>query len=502
MPRLWEQGRENFPEEYALTQREAVRVGNAQRIINDVLKRYIATDERGNISYVLNSSSASAVYEAFNKKGPNFKNLVKLSERVLASEWYTLTIATEGKVLETAGPGYMVLYLVTRDSFAENKVVKAVREPIDKPIMSAAERKEAREQLGLAPGNRFLYPAEWEALLLISKIATVYTGESAPTQENTSIVKSAPVLMALISVEKNSIGRFDKTTKTVTYQAGGGVEITIPADAQGVIALNDPNAAKMLDLFQILAYKAGYADTLVSIPFREFMEIRGLKDIKSAKEQAHKAIDTLDNLSFTFTDKKGNMQRIALSQRTSGVSGRGIYFRYNQDYFGYLKATKEKTEYPMAMQRLSGRSYIFARWIIDQKRRNLGRDGNIENRVSVSKLLKISGLPQPNEVPSGHIKKRITLPFDKALEDIVNNGDIIAGFTYRHRGGRELTDEETETMWTDYNLFKSLVIETEWGSMEPEYSQIRERRAAHKAIAATSTEPKKKRGRPKKQPVK
>lgn len=140
MPRLWEQGRENFPEEYALTQREAVRVGNAQRIINDVLKRYIATDERGNISYVLNSSSASAVYEAFNKKGPNFKNLVKLSERVLASEWYTLTIATEEKVLETAGPGYMVLYLVTRDSFAENKVVKAVREPIDKPIMSAAER--------------------------------------------------------------------------------------------------------------------------------------------------------------------------------------------------------------------------------------------------------------------------------------------------------------------------------------------------------------------------
>ena len=91
------------------------------------------------------------------------------------------------------------------------------------------------------------------------------------------------------------------------------------------------------------------------------------------------------------------------------------------------------------------------------------------------------------------------LPLDKALEDIVNNGDIIAGFTYRHSGGRELTDEETETMWTDYNLFKSLVIETEWGSMEPEYSQIRERRAAHKAIAATSTTPKK-RGRPKKQP--
>lgn len=502
MPRVWQKGREDFPEEYALTQREAVRVGNAQRIINDVLKRYIATDEQGNISYVLNTSSAAAVGEAFKKKGPSFKNLVKLSQRVLASEWYTLTLATEEKVLDEAGPGFMVLYLVTRDSFAENKVVKAVREPIEGPLFNTVCMKELREQLGLADNNRFLYPAEWEALLLISKIATVYTGESAPTQENTSIVKSAPVLMALISVEKNSIGRFDKTTKTVTYQAGGGVEITIPADAQGVIALNDPNAAKMLDLLQILAYKAGYADTLVSIPFREFMEIRGLKDIKSAKEQAHKAIDTLDNLSFTFTDKKGNMQRIALSQRTSGVSGRGIYFRYNQDYFGYLKATKEKTEYPMAMQRLSGRSYIFARWIIDQKRRNLGRDGNIENRVSVSKLLKISGLPQPNEVPSGHIKKRITLPFDKALEDIVNNGDIIAGFTYRHRGGRELTDEETETMWTDYNLFKSLVIETEWGSMEPEYSQIRERRAAHKAIAATSTEPKKKRGRPKKQPIK
>src|SRR5699024_7229488 len=161
-----------------------------------------------------------------------------------------------------------------------------------------------------------------------------------------------------------------------------------------------------------------------------------------------------DNLSFTFTDRKGNMQRIALSQRTSGVSGRDIYFRYNQDYFGYLRATKEKTEYPEAMQRLSGRAYFLARWNIDQTRRHLGRDGNIENRVSVSKLLEIGGLPRPDEVPSGHIKKRITLPFDKALEDIVNNGEIIAGYTYRHSGGRELTDEELETMWTDYNLFK------------------------------------------------
>lgn len=507
MSLVWPDGRETYPEEYALTKRESVRVTTAKRIIDDVLTEFVGTDEAGNIAYVISPESAEAIRAALSRKWKTYTSLFKLARRVLSGDWYTLVLSTNEKVLDEAGPGYLAMYLITRQSYEKGQIESVVKEPVNKepgatPLSSANNAAEMREQLHLPAGSQFLYSAEWHTLILLDKLADSI---EAGTIEQVSIpkwrIKSNPLTMSLINVEKRSRspGRYDKNTSTITYQAGDNVKIVVPTDKDGVIALNDPNAAKMLDLLQVMAYETKYSDTMVSIPMREFMRIRGLKDAKHAKEQALKAIEALDALQFSYYTSKGDLDRFSLSQRRSKVDGRVIRFRFTQDYFSYIRQEKASIEYPKEMQSLPmrGSAYFFARRIIEQKRRNIGRASDIENRVSVASLLKCSRLPMPEDVPRGHIKKRITDPFDEALEAIVSSG-IISGYTYQHTGGGELSAAELDAMWTDYDLFTSLTVAVEWGSNAPDYSRIAERRKAHQAAALAAAPPKRKRGRPRK----
>ena len=184
------------------------------------------------------------------------------------------------------------------------------------------------------------------------------------------------------------------------------------------------SAAMLLDSLMIAATENGLQSTLITLPLREYMDIRELKDEKEIRAQVKRDIDALERVSFEYKGlgkNKGAWLKVSIAGGTVGQIKNGdIIFRFNQDFFDSFRVGTNRYIFMyFPREALRGNikqhphKYWLARKIAEHKRMNLGK-GN-EDIISVKTL--IDACPH---FPSytRRVTERIINPFERDMDEL------------------------------------------------------------------------------------
>lgn len=221
-----------------------------------------------------------------------------------------------------------------------------------------------------------------------------------------------------------------------------------------------PTAKMLLDALVIKLTEGGHKDTLVKLPLSEYMDMRGLKDIKSAREQVKEDIRALDRLRIEYREKlkgkQGDFLNVSISGGTNGIVRGIIVFRFNQDFFNVL-IKYPIMPYPKEILSLNPKknpnSPYLLRRISEHKNMNYFKSN--ADIISVKTLLKASPeLPKYEDIKDmGQIEQRIITPFERDM-------DAISTFKWYYCGKNSVKVEQP----ANYFEFEQLNIKIEWTS--------------------------------------
>lgn len=185
-------------------------------------------------------------------------------------------------------------------------------------------------------------------------------------------------------------------------------------------------AARLLDSLMITATRNGLQNTLVTLPIREYLDMRGLKDEKEIRRQVKGDIDALERISFEYkgTGKnRGAWLKVSISGGTVGQIKNGdIVFRFNQDFFDSFKVGASYLYMYFPHEALKGNikenpwKYWLARKISEHKRMNIGKPN--EDTISTRTLIDACpNYPTYEKIMKEDraISRRIVEPFERDL---------------------------------------------------------------------------------------
>ncbi|MDL2318127.1 hypothetical protein LJC74_03405 [Eubacteriales bacterium OttesenSCG-928-A19] len=231
------------------------------------------------------------------------------------------------------------------------------------------------------------------------------------------------------------------------------------------------SAAKLLDSLLITATTNGLSDTLVTLPLKEYMAMRGLRDVKSARQQVRRDIDALERVRFEYLGigkDRGSWLNVTLAGGTSGIKNGVIYFRFNEDFYNSVRVSEGRylfMFFPRESLRLNDNvnpySYAFARRIAEHKRINLGRVN--ENSIRVATILRACpAFPTYAEVMAGNrnVTDRIIAPFERDMNALRD------AFTWEYAG------EPPQS----YQAFIEATVRIHWAGY-PDVDRLRAARA-------------------------
>lgn len=164
----------------------------------------------------------------------------------------------------------------------------------------------------------------------------------------------------------------------------------------------------------------------IRLPLDQYMQMRGLRDKKTARDQARKDLETLVSIRVEFREKRrgkqGDYLNIRLSGGTQGIVNGVIVFNFNTDYFNYVKQNKA-LPIPKGIlllnQNKNPHSQFFLITITNLKVMNRYKDN--EDIISVKTLLKATQLPKYEDIKkSGRIAQRIIEPFERDMDALKN----------------------------------------------------------------------------------
>jgi hypothetical protein len=223
-------------------------------------------------------------------------------------------------------------------------------------------------------------------------------------------------------------------------------------------------AARLLDSLMITATRNGLQNTLVTLPIKEYLDMRGLKDEKEIRRQVKNDIEALERISFEYkgTGKnKGAWLKVSISGGTVGQIKNGdIIFRFNQDFFESFKVGAGNRYLYMyfPQEALRGNikenpwKYWLARKISEHKRMNIGKPN--EDTISVQTLIDACpNYPTYEKVmrEDRAITRRIIEPFERDLDAL--NPSIsweYQGLTESPRNYREFINANIVIHWSTY----------------------------------------------------
>lgn len=267
----------------------------------------------------------------------------------------------------------------------------------------------------------------------------------------------------------------DKITGTATVTKGN-FTLTIPNYTS--LAGLKTSTYQLLDLITIELTQSGAKTPSVVISLSAYMERRGLKDRKEAKNQVKADLEVLRQASITGEEKRGkNTQAYSfVNIADSGEVRRNgdIVFTLGQTFYNMLLGYPVMP-YPVQLLALNNKrnpnSYYLLRKIAEHKNMNIGKKN--EDIIAVKTLLAVApNLPSYEEVMATDraITRKIIEPFERdmdALEDTLT-------WTYCHSNNTSLTDEELSSL--SYDTFISLLIKTDW-KQYPDQTTRLERKA-------------------------
>lgn len=227
---------------------------------------------------------------------------------------------------------------------------------------------------------------------------------------------------------------------------------------------------QLLDALTVILTENGCNSQVVTMTLEEYMQKRGLKDKKDARQRATEDLQTLFQAQISLLgklDENGNHEEsdiddMRIIERRTIKKGI-IMVTFGTTFYNLLKGYPIMP-YPNQLWTLNERrnpnSYYFLRKISEHKNMNVGKKN--EDRISVKKLLEASpNIPPYSEVvKSGRqITQRIIEPFERDMNAL----DDTLSWEYSHSNGIPLTDNELEQK-TDYNFFSGLLVNIHWRS--------------------------------------
>jgi hypothetical protein len=223
-------------------------------------------------------------------------------------------------------------------------------------------------------------------------------------------------------------------------------------------------AVMLLDSLLIKATQQGLKDTLVRLPLKEYMGMRGLRDEKETRKQVKRDINALERIRFEYRGtgkQKKDWFNVTLygGEGITGIVRGNIVFSFSTAYFKNLwfnDAGKYLYMYfPRVLLMVNTKdhpySYALGRKVTEHKRMNVGKLN--EDVISVQTLIEVCpNLPTYDEVMAGDraIERRIIEPFERDMNAL----ELILSWKY------VLADDQEPPH--DYISFIGAKIEISW----------------------------------------
>lgn len=469
------------------------------------------------------------VLKLFEEKQVDMDRILSISQRLDTCKWWSLVLRQIYEWSELH-PNKADVYAFDLVSNVDGIPLRSVRTDEDAAVFKTYDAREQARLLHIPDSALYVSYTELFMIALLRDICNVPAVESEILKEQGFMrIPNNPVANALYTIGSDALKRsmlkpaYDADNQLITeriIKGSNGVNVYLTDDGNTDLIFKSNNVDMMYTLLLHKALTEHSKDMVLSLD--EFMEIRGLKDRQTADEQARAALAILKKMEIELQYKKGKtitgfrrtniLQSIAWEEDSSKRRGRKIRYGavFSDDIYSAATSSAafaQMTGYellPMQIMRISGKkphAYRFARLFNAHLRRNVSNPYQQPYDLTVKYLLNNSTLPRYEDLKDkAQVKQLIIKPFDDSFEYLVEQG-IIKEFTYHHRKDgdkiQELTDDERDRLLYDYDLFSSLLVRIVWAK-QPDYNHLKEQKAKRLAEA---NKPKRKRGRPRKQPI-
>ena len=499
------------PQAFALSANEAIRVQKIASIIRQVFdmhREFVQNKdtENGGIirTIIFNAQSVALIKKCLKEKRVNLNNAYRVAQRVLSANWWqlmpiALSITREGDptlYLRSSGDaqGY-----ITREQYPEFYEVYDSQDDIIRGYKLGGIRVEAlRDALGLDDSYLYLDGGELYALSLIRAIAEF----KEPFVRNESeyiTIKSSPATTAL-AITGAKAYRDAEQIDDEDQEAGFEIHLTARSAFRYTGELDtlkslSVNASKLI--LQIVSESISQG-RWVRISLREYMELRGLRDEKTARKQYQKATEVVSRLQFS-TKSNGRFTFINFLQAGNIVKGEGVFLINELFYQYYIERNGSKAQIPKSFFTIpasSPNAWAIVNRLYTHRKINLGRD--TENRIAITTLLGDTTLPLAETIENKRLKSYI---IDRFFEALNTARDITKEFTYTivESGGARTNEYEA---YNNYWHFIKCLIQVKWnGDPYPEARQKKieaYRRRQERLESEAETKPVKKKRKSKK----
>ena len=210
------------------------------------------------------------------------------------------------------------------------------------------------------------------------------------------------------------------------------------------------SAVKFFDAAVITCSKN--RNPLASIPLKEYMELRGLKDEKEARKQIKADMEVLKSVKFEYkgTGKgRGDWLSLSLYGGRAGIYRGVIEFRFTPEFYASIPENQFMfipKEYFSTRDRYNPHTAYFIRRIAEHKRMNLGKPN--ENIIGVETLVNSSPTFPKYEDVNYRFTQFILEPFERDM-------DAIQSIKWHYAGEQPTNYNEFITSnvvitWVDY----------------------------------------------------
>lgn len=276
-----------------------------------------------------------------------------------------------------------------------------------------------------------------------------------------SIVRSGEAVTGLLRVDKrsNQITKREQVDElspviTTTHLTEGN--FTMVFDDAALIKSWTPGAKKMFFILNRAVSASHYdfknGDTYIAaIPLDEVMELRGMKNVKSARRTIMAELDTLGSHKSTYVSKNKtrSLVRVPLAGGPWGISDNTVAFTFSREamrgYFNPRSAyiSMNDKAYSIDTQKYPHAFNLYFE-LLTYSYTNAGCAQ--ENKISVSNLIKrIPSLPNPKNVANRKETEKIIEPLENNLDALIDQG-ILATWEYTAAAGKTLTEKQKEIM--------------------------------------------------------
>lgn len=279
-------------------------------------------------------------------------------------------------------------------------------------------------------------------------------------------------LFTKTNVKRNTKRNQDKRAKTDIQTTE--VRDTSAKSNVALVSLNmDPSnwASKVgnitvssLQLFDIIGAQSKKTNSpRITMEISEYMKLRGLTRLQTAREQVQRDLNTLYNVSLDYRDNNGEYGTNGSIRLISAQFVRNGVFQatLSLELWEYMQSKSFPMYIPPQLYEINSHknphSYYLLRKICEHKNMNRGKPN--EDLIAVKTLLgAASGIPTVEEVRKldRNTKERIIVPFERDMNELTPT----LQWEYCHNKGKSLTRSELDGM--DFTLFQTLMIRIKW----------------------------------------